>query len=387
MTLAEYKADAAQNSGNTYTHQTFKTTTNSFGAVIDLNSSWQVELNHSNEDKKSHFISFSSLSEYDYKSYEALLKYQSDLFNVISGVQRFDGERDGFGNITTKENTGYFIQADYFVGNMTFSAGGRNEKVEYDYSSGTTQLNDDHDLSSYDIGFNQRINDTFSWFTNYNYAFQAPDIDRFFNFGGTFNSFIDPARVKTINIGINYVTENDKTKLTFFRADLDNEIFYNAPTFTNTNIDESHKYGVELQNRHRFNQQWLTTLTYAYTRAIIDNENEGAGSYDGKDLPGVSKHNVTLAVHYQPTANSTFVLSQSYRSNAYALNDFSNSLAQNQPRYQSTDLSYSYNYDKLTLSLNIQNLLDKENGILVRTDNIYPVNFARSYNVGVNYQF
>lgn len=387
MTLAEYHDEPEQNSGNTYSRQTYHTDTTSFGADVQLSSSWSVELNHSQEDKESHFVTFSSFSEYDYKSDEILVKYQSDTFNLISGVQRFDGERDGFGNITTKENTGYFIQAHYFLGDMTFSLGGRNEEVEYKYTDGSTNLEDDHDLSSYDIGFNQRINDEFSWFTNYNYAFQAPDIDRFFNFGGTFNSFIDPARVKTFNIGVNYVTENSKTKLTWFRADLNNEIFYNAPTFTNTNIDDSHKYGLELQNRYRFNKQWLSTLTYAYTRAIIDSENEGAGSYDGQNLPGVSKHNVTLAVHFQPTANSKFVLSQSYRSNAYALNDFSNTLSQKQPRYQSTDLSYSYNYQNLTLSLNIQNLLDKENGILVRTDAIYPVNFARSYNIGVNYQF
>jgi len=392
MTLAEYKDNPEQNSGNTYTHQTYHTDTNSFGADIELNSNWRVQLNHSNEDKTSNYVTSSFKSDYNYKSSEVLVKYESSRFNIISGMQRFDGERKSSFSLTSKENSGYFIQGEYFINDMTFSLGGRKEKVEYDYTSSTSHLNDEHDLSSYDIGFNQRINDQFSWFTNYNYAFQAPDIDRFFRydfstFGYVFNEFIEPARVKTINIGLNYVKENDKTKLTFFRADLENEIFYNAPTFTNTNIDESHKYGIELQNRHRFTKQWLSTVTYAYTRAIIDSENEGAGSYNGKTLPAVPKHNVSVALHYQPTDSSTFVLSQSYRSNAYALNDFSNSLEQKQPRYQSTDLSYTYNYKNLTLSANVQNLLDKENGILVQTDALYPINFSRSYNVGMNYQF
>jgi iron complex outermembrane receptor protein len=387
MSLAEYHDEPEQNSGNVYTRQTYHTDTYSLGASFELTDQWTVELNHSNEDKTSHFVTWSSVSEYDYNSDEALLKYESDVLNFISGIQRFDGERAAFGNVTTKENMGYFVHGDYTWNRFTFSLGGRVEKVDYEYSALGTHLQDDHDLNAYDIGVNQRINDALSWFANYNYAFQAPDIDRFFNFGGTFNSFIDPARVKTLNVGFNYVTENDKTKVTFFRADLNDEIFYNAPTFTNTNIDKSHKYGVELQNRHRFNKQWLTTFNYVYTRAIIDRENEGAGSYDGHTLPGVPKHNVTLAVHYQPTESSTFVLSQSYRSNAYALNDFSNTLAQKNPRYQSTDLSYRYQFEHLTLTANIQNLLDKENGILVSTDAIYPVNFARSYNVGLKYQF
>ncbi|OUR63938.1 hypothetical protein A9Q79_09305 [Methylophaga sp. 42_25_T18] len=387
MTLAEYKDKPEQNSGNTYTQQRYHTDTVFFGAEADITDRLQVSYNHSDEDKVSNFVTFSSVSEYDYKSDEVLLKYNAEQFNVITGAQRFDGVRSSSTNETTKENTGYFIQGEYYFNDLTVSLGGRKESVEYDYSSSSSNLNDDHDLYAYDIGFNMRFTNELTMFSNFNKAFQAPDIDRFFKFGGGFNSFIEPAKVKTLNVGINYVTQNDKTKLTIFRAELDNEIFYNAPTGRNTNIDESHKYGVELQNRHKFNEQWLTTLNYAYTRAIIDNENEGNGSYDGKNLPGVSRHNVTVALHYTPTNSSNFVLSHNYRSKAYALNDFANNFSQKQPHYESTNLAYTFSYDKLVLSANVNNIFDKSNGLQVSNDNIYAVNFSRSFTVGAKYNF
>jgi len=387
MTMAEYKDEAEQNSGNTYTQQRYHTDSVFFNIEADITDHLQLIYNHSDEDKVSNFVTYSSVSEYDYASDELLLKYSTDQFKIITGVQQFDGERSSSTNDTTKENTGYFIQSEYYFDNVTLSLGGRKESVEYDYSSSSTHLNDAHDLYAYDIGFNMRFSDELTMFSNFNKAFQAPDIDRFFNYGGTFNSFIDPAEVKTLNVGFNYVTQNDKTQLTFFRAELDNEIFYNAPTYTNTNIDESHKYGVELQNRHQFNQQWLSTLSYAYTRAVIDEEDEGNGSYDGQNLPGVSRHNITVALHYSPSDNSKFVLSHNYRSKAYSLNDFANNLSQKQPHYESTNLAYNFTYDNLVLSVNVNNIFDESNGILVRDDAIYPVNFTRSWTVGAKYNF
>ncbi|OUR85801.1 hypothetical protein A9Q92_07385 [Methylophaga sp. 42_8_T64] len=390
MTLAEYKDEPEQNSGNAYNQHRFHTDTTFFGIEADITDRLQISYNHSDEDKVVNWVTWASVSEYNSKSDEVLLKYGADNFNITTGVQRFDGERDAFGNVTTKENTGYFIQGNYFFGDTTISLGGRKENVEYDYSSTSASSNDDHDLYAYDIGLNQRINARLSLFSNFNTSFQAPDIDRFFSSGATFNGFIEPTKVKTFNIGLNHVTENDKTKVTFYGSDLDNEIYYRKTglfTGFNTNIDESYKYGVEVQNRHKFNEQWLTSVTYAYTRAIIDNEDEGNGSYDGKNLPGVSRHNVTVAVHYSPTDNSKFVLSHNYRSKAYAAEDFANNFSQKQPHYESTNLTYNFSYDKILLTASVNNIFDKSNGILVREDAIYPVNFSRSWTVGAQYNF
>lgn len=43
---------------------------------------------------------------------------------------------------------------------------------------------------------------------------------------------------------------------------------------------------------------------------------------DGKEIPGVSHHNVKLSLGYNPTHQTTLVLVQNFKSKAYAMSDF-----------------------------------------------------------------
>jgi len=394
LDLVSFNQDPGQNNGSPYNHQTFKTDTIAFGIDADVTDNIRVSLNHSQEDKESAYISYDSLSLYDYQSDELIVNFKQDQFSLVSGIQRFNGERDSHSlwsdSVTSKINTAYFAQGEYYIDDLTLSLGGRKETVDYRYNSGATTLSDTHNLSSFDVGMNQKINDQVSVFSNFNSAFQAPNIDRFFNFGGTFNNFIEPAKAKTLNLGLNYVTATDKSKLTIFRTNLHNEIYYNktgAFSGDNTNIDKSHKYGLELQNRHQLTEKFSSLVNYSYTRAIIDNEDAGAGAYDGKDLPGVSKHAINVALNYSPTVKSTVVLSHNYRSSAYAANDFSNTFSQKQSPYQSTNLSYSYILKQLELSLAVDNIFEKSNGLWIKDDAIYPVNFTRNWSIGAKLNF
>lgn len=396
LDLVSFNQDPSQNNGDPYNHQAFKTDTIAFGIDADVTDNIRVSWNHSQEDKESNFITYNSLSLYDYQSDEFLVNFKQDQFSLVSGIQRFNGERNSqsswSSSVTSKINTAYFAQGEYYINDLTLSLGGRKETVDYRYNSGSTTLSDYHNLSSFDVGVNQKINDQISIFSNFNSAFQAPNIDRFFNYGGTFNSFIEPAKSKTLNVGLNYVTATDKSKLTLFRSNLNNEIYYYStgdyllPSY-NTNIDKSHKYGLELQNRHQLTEKLFSVVNYSYTRAIIDNENDGAGTYNGKDLPGVSKHAINVSLNYSPTVKSTVVLSHNYRSSAYAAEDFSNTFSQKQTPYQSTNLSYSYIIKQLELSLAVDNLFEESNGLWIRDNAIYPVNFTRNWSVGAKLNF
>ena len=153
------------------------------------------------------------------------------------------------------------------------------------------------------------------------------------------------------------------------------------PTFTNTNIDKSHKYGLELQDTWRIRPDLNLTANYTYTRAIIDHEDKGGGAYDGKDLPGVPRHGVTLGLNYQYSERSTFNLGHVWRSESYAANDFANNFTQRQRAYQSTNLSYRYHYKHYEFLAAVDNLFAHTNGLWVQNDAIYPVNFTRNIRV------
>lgn len=389
LTLAQFRANPAQNGGNTYTHQIFETDQWRLGTEIELSRQVKLTVSHNREDKLSDYLSpYVFKASYDYAANDLALIYKGDALDITAGTQTFDGTRIGSTDRTSKNNTGYYVQGQYRLDSLTLSLGARRENVEYNYVSATgTALHDVRHLSALDMGLNHRLSKKTTLFANYNQSFQAPDIDRFFNWGGTFNAFIAPAEVKTLTAGLNHIENNNRLKLAVFRANLKNEIFFEPLTFTNTNIDQSHKYGLELQDNWRVRPDLSLSASYTYTRAIIDQENDGGGAYNGKDLPGVPRHGIILGLGYDLTEKSVLNLTHSWRSTAYAAEDFANNFTQKQEAYQSTDLAYRYHDKAFEWSASIDNLFEHKNGLWVRDNAIYPVSFTRNFRLGFKTRF
>ena len=402
ISLKQYNEDPNRTSG--FNKQYFSSYVTTAGARYDFNQNFFIDATFSDEDKISKFGT-SPDTQYDYKSFASTFNYRSDIFKGTAGVDGFKGDRFDFAssfgtpeNTTSKNNLAMFTSIEINpINDLTFSAGARKEKVEYKYEpQNGMNLNQKDRLNAYDFGVNYALTQNQSIFANYNRGFQAPDIDRFFStdwttMATTFNGFIEPAKVNTYTLGYNNFQENNKLKIALFRANLKNEIyFYNTgnwmiPSY-NTNIDKSHKYGLEVYDKFLINENLYTSLNYSYIKAKIDRENEGNGVYDGKDLPGVSKHNLTLGLGYDFYKFSTF-LSHSYKSSAYAINDFKNDFKQKQDAYHSTDFSVSFKHKELEIFGKIQNLFDQKNGLWVQDDSIYPVNFERTFFAGMKVSF
>lgn len=387
LTLAEYRNDPTQSAGKTYNGQVLESHVTSVGGSVDLGYGLSLTADHFIEDKSSVFSSGWG-SDYDYQSTDLAMKYQQGGLDLVFGWQGFKGVREGSDNETSKDNAGIYFQGQYRWADTLFAAGFRKEKVDYEYRPQTGQtLNADHKLTAWDLGVNHRLFSALTVFSNLNQSFQAPDVDRFFNWGGTFNDFIEPAKVRTLNAGFNHVSDRNKLKVTAFYSDLESEIYYESSTFANTNIDESSKYGLEVQDQLQITEQLRGSLNYAWVRAVIDRENEGGGAYNSKDLPGVSEHSISLALDYSINDQSSLSLTQVWRSEAWAANDFANSFDQKQQAYRMTNLGYRHRLDQFELFAQVDNLFDQANGIWIRDDEIYPVNFTRTWRVGVRADF
>lgn len=403
LSKAIFNADPRTANG-TYTHQSFDTDQWQLGAEWDISEQFQLRATHYNEDKFSEFISATpSTANSIYKGNELVLRFQSEHVNVLGGYQNFDGERkrwsDFFGassDVTSKKNEATFIQTELLLSNWTFSAGARNESVRYNFKPvinpfGTLAASEKNDINAWDVGVNYQVNDELSLFSNYNQAYQAPDIDRLFAFGGGFNGFLTPAKVKTFNFGINHTMVNNRLKISAFHADLDDEIFL-VPTgfpnaFTNTNLDKTHKYGLEIQDYYQINNQLAASLLYNYVRARVDREDNGGGAFNGKDLPGVPKHNLVANLNWKFYPKASLNVNHTWRSRAYAFNDFSNSFNQKQDIYSSTNLAVNYQYNQFTVFAAVNNLFEHENSIQIQDNAIYPVDFVRTWRVGLKADF
>ena len=384
LTLAEYNADPAQNSGNVYTHQVFETDVWGAGIAYAFNPQWKLTARYHSEDKLSDYVSFAFKANYENRSGDLALEYRGAALSLTAGMQAFEGVRIGSFDRTRKDNRGVFVQTQYRLGATLLSAGARAEKVSYNYApTAGTPIDSDDTLYAWDIGANHGVSRDLSLFANYNQAFQAPDIDRFFDFGGIFNAFIGPAKSRTLTAGLNHVISSNRLKLALFHADLKNEIYYNALTFTNTNLDKTHKYGLEFQDTWQMSPMLSASVNYAYTRALIDREDSSGGAFNGMELPGVPRHGVNLGLNWRITPTSTLNLTHVWRASAWAAEDFDNNNLQKQQAYQSTGIAYQYRHKNLEWFAAVDNVFEQSNGIWLRDNAIYPVDFTRNWRLGM----
>jgi iron complex outermembrane recepter protein len=399
LTLAQFQQNPAQNGkpSTSYTHQGLYTQTWQVGTEVGITEALKFRATHLREDKTSNYYTSSFKNDYDHDANDVSIDYNDEIWNAIVGYQDFDGIRIGSSDITSKTNRGYYAQAElrpkWLSEALTLSAGARNERVNYHYvpTSGST-LQDSRHLNAWDIGANYQFSDELSGFTNFNHAFEAPDIDRFFGFDSSFNTifngFIKPEKSNTINVGINHVLANNRLKITAFHANLHDEIYYNSVfnSGTNTNFDKSHKYGIEIQDNWQISDTLSSNVLYNYTRAIID-QASNLSNANGKELPGNPKHSVVANLNWKFIENANLNFNHTWRSGTYVYNDFDNNDAQKQGHYESTNLALSYQFKHVQLFTTVNNLFEHRNYIQTAPDTLYPTDFERTWRVGVKADF
>ncbi len=408
QTISQFNSDPTQNgTGRNYAHSIINSDDYSLGINTKINDTLTLDIKTTEEEKTSEttFYWGSGGIKKDKKTSDSLsLKYTNNNTTIDGGFSKLYGERKEGTKLTTKDNKGYFVQAKHALDDTTYVAGYRNEKVDYLYN--LTSKSGNFNLTAYNVGLNKKLNDNLSVFSNYNKAFQAHDINTAFyldpndGYSNKFADFLKPMTSKTLNIGLNYTNQNSKTKLTLFRSNLNNEIYLhkqNSDDFgTNSNLDKSHKTGIEIDNKYIINPKVTTGVNYSYVDAIIDSEDkaEDRGSFNGKTLPGVSKHTVAVNIKFKLFDKSTLVLKHKYRSEAYAEEDFSNTNTDKTKAFNSTDLNYAYNYSEdIDFSLDIENFFKNKHATLLGDYNstggnvVYPASFTRNIKAGLTYRF
>ena len=391
LSLSEFLDDPSQAGSSSGSEQEYDSDVYSLSLAYDINDKLQFSAHGSHEEKESRYLTYGSVAEYTYDALSTALDYHSDALTATFGVDLFNGERDGYGNNTSKDNLAAFILAQYRLDNHTFKAGYRYEEVSYSYHDDTNRLSDDETLHGVELGYNYRLSSERSVFASYAHAYQAPSIDRFFNFGGTFNGFINPMTTDTLTLGYNAITAQNKFKISLFYVDVSDEIYYHAdPTFVNaknTNIDASYKYGLDLYDKFIVTDTFHVSINYNYVKAIIDKEVESGENYNNNELPGVPNHTAKVMLSYLPNDNLTLSLLHTHRSSAYAADDFNNNFVQEQQTYRSTDITASYRTSHYEFFGKINNLFDQSNGLWIKDDAIYPVNFSTTFIAGLKVRY
>ena len=402
LTEDQYDSDPTQE-GAFSIRQQFDTNAISAGTSYQITDTISFNIDANHENKKSDYVpSFSGASRYTYNSFKTSFDYQGDMASVSLGADGFYGDRDTSTDKTTKNNLAGYIMSEFYLGKSTIKAGYRYETVNYAYDTVGKNLKDDVTLHGAELGYNYTLTKSQSLFANYAHSYQAPVIDMFFSTTYpppaylpvvNFNGFIKPMQADNYTLGYNYILPDNKFKISAYYIDLKNEIFLHKSTINpfgiNTNIDKSHKYGLDLYDKWLITQNWNVALNYNYVQAIIDDEKDPASGDDfsGNKLPGVSDHTVKASLAYIPVAETTIMITEVYRSEAYAADDFNNNFAQKQKAYMTTDISVAYTKDNYELFAKINNLFNQNNGLWVQDDAIYPVNFTTTAIAGFTLKY
>ncbi len=401
MSLEEYRDNpAGAGSGYGYgaapTHQRLKDDHLGSALHYALDARWALSGRYGVEKKESHYVTYDSMANYDYRSYATALEYEDDALGVSVGAEGFEGVRDSRGNETTKQNSALSLQARYRMDRHSLRVGYRLEQVDYRFQNAAQKLEDTHALWGSELGYNYRIDTPSSLFASLSRAYQAPDVDRFFTAdfatgSVSFNGFIDPMSVTTATLGYQYIDPSLRLKASLYYSSLEDEIYYYAdPAWIasrNTNIDRSHKMGADLFGGW-IPQEWLhLSLSYQYVRAIIDEEVQNTERFSHNELPGVPNHNVKASLDVTLRPSLTLGLTQIYRSQSYSADDFANTQKQKQEAYHSTDVTLQHAQENYRLFVRIHNLFNQKNALWIHDDALYPVNFTTTASAGLSLNF
>lgn len=384
------------------------------GFVAELGGGFVLEYEHTEEGKTYAYDSAfgASTSDYRYGSDRAMLRWSGGRLSLVGGYEDFRGQRDlasAFGTASVHRDTGaVFAQGTLRAGRDTLTAGLRSERIAYTYADASAPLRDSDRMLLWELGLNRRLTQHLNVFISYARGGQAPDVDRFFAFDFSqtparpvFNGFIRQARSDTVSGGGRWVTAGTRIDATAFYARLRDEIYVDPFTFTNTNLDRSHKYGFELNWVQNLTDLVQGRLGYTWTRAVIDREaadpTSGQPALRDRELPGVPRHGLTASLDWRVADRTRLALAQVYRSSALAISDFDNDGLRQRP-YRSTNLVLRQQLDAHWQAfVAIDNLFEVRNALYVRTPfgvtpaidggYGYPSDYQRLWRFGLRAEF
>ncbi|MDA0906460.1 MAG: TonB-dependent receptor [Verrucomicrobia bacterium] len=176
---------------------------------------------------------------------------------------------------------------------------------------------------------------------------------------------------------------NDKLSFSgrIFQQWMEKEVIFDPSTFSNTNLDDTHRVGLDLQVNWDINEFMLGGLSYEYVRAKFDK-----GDYSGSHVPLVPEGLLRVFLEIRPTDVLSLSLGGSYVGENYRGSDFSNT----EPKledYWLYDLGLNYQLSEgATLFGGVENLLDEEYLSTAFGTALYPGE-GRKVRVGLRYSF
>lgn len=325
----------------------------------------------------------------------------------------YDSRRSGspatIGTPTThllakQSNRSLYLQNTAQLGADTkLTLGARSQRVSYRahdavntaaYAAGDQQRT----VSAYEVGLRQALSRDWSLYGRLGRSFRIATVDEIFaQYGGPmFDSkitLLEPQTSQDSEVGVDYKTATGKLRTALFQMNLNNEIHYNALTFTNMNLSPTRRYGLELEAEHSYTDALEVGAAYSYTVAKFREGIYGGVNVAGHNVPLVPRQRLTLSASWKVLAQTTLSGNASYVGKQYFDNDQANTFAQKMPAYTTVDMKLAHRAGAWLLAASVNNLFDRQyftygvaSSAVPGKYNAYPMQ-GRSVIVNADYQF
>jgi iron complex outermembrane receptor protein len=327
----------------------------------------------------SHIETYGFTPRYVYKSevmgHKNTLITGADLYWIDQDLKTYSGSFSSSTSLTgladiTRDSYGLYVNDDLSVlENLILTLGARHERAEYDLHQ--------RDLSAFPLApLDETVKETenaytagLTWlysgksalFGRYNRSFRFPLTDELVLFdyvAGNIrvNPDLKPQTGDHYEVGARHIfTQNLQANITFYRAEIKDEIFFNKATFTNENYDQTLHQGVEIGCRADLFERLTLYGNYAYEKATFRD-----GPFDGKDIPAVprNKFNLGLRIH-DLIPNLVFSADYRYVGQSSLISDQANRFEKLES-YYTLDLRLSYAWNWVNAFVGVNNVTDQE---------------------------
>jgi iron complex outermembrane receptor protein len=308
--------------------------------------------------------------------------------------------KTGYAN-TERDSIGiYFNDELALSNNLILTAGARHERVEYSFNQRDLTLllaplntKVKKRENAYNIGISYLYDDRSSLFFRVNRSIRFPLTDEvsyvdWAAFVIMAKTDLQPQKGQHYEVGIrHYFKPGILGTFTIYRAEIDNEIFYNPLTFSNENHPETLHQGLEVGIKGEF-LEWLTMFgNYSYVEAEFERH-----PYQGNEIPAVPNHRLNLGFRiHDILPGLIFSADYNYTGSRYAISDQANDFGEIDD-YYTINGKISYEWKSINAFFGVNNLTNQKYSeyevmdTFLTTRNFYPAP-ERNWTAGLAIDF
>lgn len=297
----------------------------------------------------------------------------------------------------------YFLNTARIDTNTSLTFGGRIQRVRLHaddtlntaaYAHGN-QVRTPH---AYELGLRRSVGKNWTLYARIGNSFRIATVDEVYNqYGGpVFDSMItmlEPQTSHDSEIGTDFERRDLHLHGSIYHLDLNNEIHYNALTFTNMNLSPTRRYGLELEGKWKVTRDLEVFGSYTYAVSKFRSGVYAGVNVAGNTIPLVPRQAASLGFSSALPQMMRLDVDINYVGSQYFDNDQSNSFGQKIPDYAIVNLKLSRKLRSWTFSAAANNMFDKHyfsygvaSTFTPGAYNAYPM-AGRTLTVGAEYRF